>query len=209
MFEPEINISIKRNMDLLVEKNWLERIARRVLEVEKIVLSTEMGLLITDNKTIQKLNSIYRGEDKPTDVLAFQMTPGMNQEPELSFVSAPDGIKHLGEVVISYPQAVKQAQEQGHSVTRELALLIVHGMLHLLGYDHERREEEQKMRDKENRILSVLEVVLGRWPRPLKNNEPLSSAGLPYKLTTLGFVRHFSAVTAAFISVTVRSRLSV
>jgi probable rRNA maturation factor len=159
MFEPEINISIKRNMDLPVDKNWLEKIARRVLEAEKIAPSTEMGLLITDSKTIQKLNRIYRGEDKPTDVLAFQMTPDLNQEPELPFVSAPDGIKHLGEVVISYPQAERQAQEQGHGVTRELALLIVHGILHLLGYDHELPEEEQKMRDKENKILSILELT--------------------------------------------------
>ncbi|MGD0352522.1 MAG: rRNA maturation RNase YbeY [Dehalococcoidia bacterium] len=159
MFDPEINISIKRNMDLPVDKNWLERIARRVLEDESIASSAEMGLLITDSKTIQKLNRIYRGQDKPTDVLAFQMTPNMNQEPEGSFVSPPDGIRHLGEVVISYPQAVKQAQEQGHGVPRELALLIVHGILHLLGYDHELPEEEQKMRDKENEILSLLELV--------------------------------------------------
>jgi probable rRNA maturation factor len=156
MLEPEINISIKRNMDLPVEKNWLEKIARRVLEAEKITSSAEMGLLVTDSKTIQKLNRIYRGEDKPTDVLAFEMTSGMNQEPELQFVSAPDGIKHLGEVVISYPQAEKQAQEQGHGVTRELALLIVHGILHLLGYDHGVPEDEQKMRDKENKVLSIL-----------------------------------------------------
>jgi probable rRNA maturation factor len=146
-------------MDLPVEKNWLERIARRVLEDESIASSAEMGLLITDSKTIQKLNRIYRGQDKPTDVLAFQMTPDMNQEPEGSFVSPPDGIRHLGEVAISYPKAVKQAQEQGHGVTRELALLIVHGILHLLGYDHELPEEEQKMRDKENEILSLLELV--------------------------------------------------
>jgi probable rRNA maturation factor len=159
MFEPEINISIKRNMALPVEKNWLERIARRVLEAESIASSAEMGLLITDSKTVQKLNRIYRGEDKPTDVLAFQMTHGMDQEPEGPFVSPPDGIRHLGEAVISYPQAVKQAQEQGHGVTRELALLIVHGILHLLGYDHELPEEERKMRDKENEIISLLGLV--------------------------------------------------
>lgn len=158
MLEPEINISIKRNMDLPVEKNWLEKIARRVLEAEKITSSAEMGLLITDSKTIQKLNRIYRGENKPTDVLAFEMTPNMNQEPELPFVSAPNGIKHLGEVVISYPQAEKQARDQGHGVTRELALLIVHGILHLLGYDHGVPEDEQKMRDKENKVLSILEL---------------------------------------------------
>jgi probable rRNA maturation factor len=87
------------------------------------------------------------------------MTPDLNQEPELPFVSPPDGIRHLGEVVISYPQAVKQAQEQGHGVTRELALLIVHGILHLLGYDHELPADEQKMRDKENKVLSILELI--------------------------------------------------
>lgn len=157
MLELEINISIKRNMDLPIEKNWLEKIARRVLEAENITSSAEMGLLVTDSKTIQKLNRIYRGENKPTDVLAFEMTSGMNQEPELPFVSAPDGIKHLGEVVIAYPQAEKQAQEQGHGVTRELAVLIVHGILHLLGYDHGVPEDEQKMRDKENKVLSILD----------------------------------------------------
>lgn len=159
MLEPEINISIKRNMDLPIEKNWLEKIARRVLEAEKITSSIEMGLLITDSKTVRKLNRIYRGDDTPTDVLAFEMTSGIYQEPELPFVSAPDGIKHLGEVVISYPQAVKQAQEQGHGVTRELALLIVHGILHLLGYDHEVPADEQKMRDRENQVLSILELT--------------------------------------------------
>jgi len=159
MSKPEINISIKRNIDLPVEKKWLEKIARRVLEAEKITSSAEMGLLITDSTTIQKLNRIYRGEDKPTDVLAFEMTPDVGQEPGMPFVSAPDGIKHLGEVVISYPQAEKQAQEQGHGVTRELALLIVHGILHLLGYDHELPQQEQKMRDRENEVLSILELI--------------------------------------------------
>jgi probable rRNA maturation factor len=156
MFKLEINISIKKDMALPVDKNWLEKIARGVLEAERIASSTEMGLLITDSKTIQKLNRIYRGEDKPTDVLAFEMAPDVGQEPELSFVSAPDGIRHLGEVVISYPQAIKQAQEQGHGVTQELALLIAHGILHLLGYDHELPVDEQKMRDRENEVLSIL-----------------------------------------------------
>ncbi|MCJ7516289.1 MAG: rRNA maturation RNase YbeY, partial [Dehalococcoidia bacterium] len=105
-----------------------------------------------------KLNRIYRGENKPTDVLAFQMTTGIKQEHEGLFVSPPNGIKHLGEVVVSYPQALIQASEQGHGVTYELALLIVHGTLHLLGYDHELPEEENKMKYKENEILSFLEL---------------------------------------------------
>lgn len=158
MIEPEINISIRRNITAEVDKSWLEKIARVVLEAEVISPSTEIGLLITDNKTVQKLNRIYRGENEPTDVLSFQMTPDINQENKGLFVRPPDGIRHLGEVVISYPQAVKQASEHGHDVMHELALLIVHGMLHLLGYDHELPEEVQKMKDKENEILSLLEL---------------------------------------------------
>jgi probable rRNA maturation factor len=159
MGEPEINISIKRNIVIDVDEGWLESIARKVLEAEGVVPSAEMGLLITDSKTIQRLNRIYRGEDKPTDVLSFQMAPDTTKESELAFVSAPDGIRHLGEVVISYPQAKKQAQERRHSIVRELALLIVHGTLHLLDYDHESPGEEQKMRDRESEILSMLEIV--------------------------------------------------
>lgn len=155
----EINISIKRNMAIAVDKSWLERISRKVLEAGHISPSIEMGLLITDSKAIQRLNRIYRGENEPTDVLSFQMTLNANQESELPFVDAPDGIRHLGEVVISYPQALKQAQERGHSVARELALLIVHGILHLLGYDHESLADAQKMRNKESEIMSSLGSV--------------------------------------------------
>src|SRR4030042_2545361 len=114
-----------------------------------------MGLVIPDSKTVQKLNRTYRGKDQPTDVLAFHMSPDTIQESELRFIGPPDGVRHLGEVVISYPQAVKQAQEQGHSVAQELALLIVHGVLHLLSYDHELPEEEQQMKARENEILKL------------------------------------------------------
>ena len=159
MFKPEINISIKRNLNLPVDKNWLENIAKTTLKAEVISPASEMGLLITDSKTIHKLNRIYRDVDKPTDVLAFQMTSDKKRGPGMEFISAPDGIIHLGEVVISYPQAVRQAQEQGHDVTHELALLIVHGVLHLLGYDHELPTEEGRMRNREAEILSLLNLL--------------------------------------------------
>lgn len=156
MAKPEINISVDQNLEVSLKESWLQGIATKALETEGIISSAEMGLVITDSKTIQKLNRIYRGEDKPTDVLAFHMPPSTNQGPEQPFVGPPDGVLHLGEVVISYPQAVKQAQKQGHSVTQELALLIVHGVLHLLGYDHELPQENQQMRAKENAILERL-----------------------------------------------------
>ena len=159
MTEPEINISVENNINVPVERSWLQRIAIITLESEGVISVVEIGLVITDSKTIHKLNRTYRGENKPTDVLAFHMTPNTNEKSDTSFVSPPDGVHHLGEVVISYPQAVKQAQEQGHSTVQELALLIVHGILHLLGYDHELPDEEQKMRVRENKIIDKLESV--------------------------------------------------
>jgi probable rRNA maturation factor len=159
MTKPEINVVIKRSITLPVDKRWLENVALKVLAVEGIGSSTEMGLLITDSKTVQRLNRIYRSEDEPTDVLSFQMAPDTSEDDEPSFVNAPDGIKHLGEVVICYPQAMKQAKERGHSEARELALLIIHGTLHLLGYDHELPDDAKIMRNEENQILSLVEAV--------------------------------------------------
>jgi len=158
MAEPEISISIEPTLKVSLDENWLQKIATETLKTEGITSSVEIGLVVTDSKTIQKLNKTYRGYDKSTDVLAFHMTPTTNQKPEQLFISPPDGIYHLGEVVISYPQAVKQAQQQSHSIERELALLIVHGVLHLLGYDHELARDSRKMRAKENEILEKLEL---------------------------------------------------
>jgi probable rRNA maturation factor len=155
--EPEINVSIEQKLKISLEEEWLRRIALRTLEAEDIASPAEMGLVITDNKTVQKLNRTYRGEDQPTDVLAFHMSPETGRESEPRFVGPPDGARHLGEVVISYPQAVQQAQEQGHGVTKELALLIVHGILHLLGYDDELPEMEKQMKARENEILKRLD----------------------------------------------------
>ncbi|MGA7677782.1 MAG: rRNA maturation RNase YbeY [Dehalococcoidia bacterium] len=159
MAELEINISVKQRLKVSLEESWLQRVVLKTLEAEGIVSPAEMGLVITDSKTIQKLNRTYRGEDQPTDVLAFHMIPGTSQESEIRFVGPPDGVRHLGEVVISYPQAVRQAQEQRHDVVRELALLIVHGILHLLGYDDELPEEEQQMKARENEILKRLDLI--------------------------------------------------
>jgi probable rRNA maturation factor len=159
MTEPEINISVEQKLKVSLEEGWLQKIALSTLGAEGITSSAEMGLVITDSKTIQKLNRTYRGEDQPTDVLAFHMPPKTSQESELSFVGPPDGVNHLGEVVISYPQAVRQAQEQGQSVAQELALLIVHGILHLLGYDDELPKEKQQMDARTIEIMKRLDSI--------------------------------------------------
>jgi probable rRNA maturation factor len=94
--------------------------------------------------TIKKLNRIYRKRDEITDVLAF----GLQSKGE-EFIQPPDNILHLGDVVICYQKAVKQAK---HSVKKELAYLLIHGVLHLLGYNHKGRGDRKKMEEREKRI---------------------------------------------------------
>ena len=146
-----IEIFVEGRFRGLVDEGWARRIAQTVLKAEGVVPPYEVSLVFTDSETVKQLNRDYRGIDEPTDVLAFYMLP--QNEVDDSFALPPDGVTRLGEVIISYPQAVEQAREQGHSPERELALLIIHGILHLLGYDHEEPGEEAKMRSREKELL--------------------------------------------------------
>lgn len=147
----EIEVSAEEKFRGLVDEDWASRIAQGVLKAEGIAPPYEVSLVFTDSDTVQRLNRDYRGVDAPTDVIAFHMLSQKETSP--AFILPPDGVTRLGEVIISYPQAVEQAKEQGHSVNKELALLIIHGILHLLGYDHEKPEEEAKMRAREKELL--------------------------------------------------------
>ena len=147
----EIEISVEEKFRGRVDQGWVERIVQTVLKAEGVAHPYEVSMVFTDSETVQQLNRDYRGMDEPTDVLAFYMLP--QGEGDDSFALPPDEVTRLGEVIISYPQAIEQAREQGHSPERELALLIIHGTLHLLGYDHEEPEEEDEMRKKEKELL--------------------------------------------------------
>ena len=135
----------------MVDGGWIKKIVQQILKAEGVAIPYEVSLVFTDSETVKQLNRDYRGVDEPTDVLAFHMLP--QKEVDDSFALPPDGVTRLGEVIISYPQAAEQAREQGHSPERELALLVIHGILHLLGYDHEEPEEESKMRERERELL--------------------------------------------------------
>jgi probable rRNA maturation factor len=153
----EINILVDEGFKVYIDEDWLESLMREVLAAEGIESSSEIGLVITGQERMRRLNSTYLGRDEPTDVISFSMLPEYSGTDRASFVSPPDGIKHLGEVIISYPQAVIQAEERKHTVKRELTILLIHGVLHLLGYDHEEPEMEQKMRAREAVILGRIE----------------------------------------------------
>jgi probable rRNA maturation factor len=147
----EIGISVEEEFRGVVDEGWVRRIAQTVLKSEGVAPPYEVGLVFTDSETVKQLNRDYRGVDEHTDVLAFCMIP--QKEADSSFALPPDGVTRLGEVIISYPQAVEQAREQGHSTEKELALLIIHGILHLFDYDHEEPEEEAEMRTREKELL--------------------------------------------------------
>ena len=149
--EEEIEISVEDDFRGLVDEDRARKIAQYVLNAEGVAPPYEVSLVFTDSEAVQRLNRDYRGIDEPTDVLAFYMLP--QREVDDYFALPPDGVLHLGEVIISYPQAVKQAKVQGHSVEQELALLIIHGILHFLGYDHEQPEEGKRMRGREEELL--------------------------------------------------------
>jgi probable rRNA maturation factor len=147
----QIDIQAEGEFRVLVDKRWVRKIVRQVLKAEEVASPCDVSLVFADAEKVKQLNRDYRGVNEPTDVLAFYMLP--QKELDSSFALPPDGVTHLGEVIISYPQALVQAKKQGHSLQRELALLVIHGILHLLGYDHEASGEERKMRARETELL--------------------------------------------------------
>jgi probable rRNA maturation factor len=112
------------------------------------ISSAELSLLLLDDRQIRKLNRAWRKKDRPTDVLAFAQREG-------KFCDPKDPV--LGDIVISVETAKRQAREQGHPLPTELDLLLVHGLLHLLGYEHEQGgTRASRMRSKEKELMKKL-----------------------------------------------------
>jgi len=137
-------ILIKNFTKNKLNQKYLNKIAEKTLEVAKFKKPVEISLVITGEKRIRSLNKKYRKINKITDVLSFG-----NE----GFVGLPNKIIYLGEIFICYPQAVKQAKQKKHSVKKEMAILLIHGMLHLLGYDHQGDYEDSEMKVLEEKIL--------------------------------------------------------
>jgi len=141
--------------------NIINRCIEKTLEYEEFADDAEISLTFTDNEGIKNLNRDMRGRDSVTDVLSFPM---LEQEDDGTLIiydeDIVDGKVLLGDIVISAERAVKQAEEYGHSITREMCFLAVHSVLHLLGYDHERSEEEEKLQfAKQEEILTSLNIT--------------------------------------------------
>ncbi|GAA0341145.1 rRNA maturation RNase YbeY [Bacillus carboniphilus] len=144
-------------IDFLDETNSVqeddEKLVRELLvlglKAEDIQDDCEISVTFVSNEKIQEINKEYRGKDQPTDVISFALEEG---DEDIPIMGAPE-TRVLGDIIISVDKAKEQAEEYGHSYQRELGFLAVHGLLHLLGYDHEEEEEEKEMFSKQESIL--------------------------------------------------------
>lgn len=150
-----MQVEIIDDANYLVPKeiNLIEEILEYANQYLNLPTATEVEVSIVSNEDIQKLNRDFRQKDTPTDVLSFALT---ENDDDFNLVTTQVGLpNHLGDIVISYQRMVEQAKEYGHSTERELAFLVVHGFLHLNGYDHMTTEEEAQMFALQKEILEA------------------------------------------------------
>ncbi len=145
-----IHLQIDERLPPPVETGPIQRAAAAALAHRSDPDQVAVTIVVTGDDCIQSLNRQFMGIDAPTDVLAF---PSGEIDPDLQMA-------YLGDVVISYPRAQAQSARGGHSLQQELELLTVHGILHLLGYDHATPEEKARMWAVQTEILTVLENPL-------------------------------------------------
>ena len=141
-----IFIEVEDKFRDLISGELLREAAHQALQIDPLEELPSLSIKITGDQEIRHLNSVYRGIDKATDVLSFEAD---YYDPDLES-------RYLGDVVISYPQAVGQAEKRGHPVVSELQLLVIHGVLHLLGYDHGSAEERSTMWRIQEQALDAL-----------------------------------------------------
>jgi probable rRNA maturation factor len=136
-----------------VERASLQKAARAAFKSAGGQNAGALTVMVTDDAQVRELNRVYRHVDAPTDVLAFGEVSGAS-----GFIPPPEETQYWGDIIISYPRALEQAATYGHPLQEELALLVVHGTLHLLGYDHEQAEDKEKMWVAQNAALVRLGI---------------------------------------------------
>lgn len=164
MSRGDISVHLLPEFRRCLSRRWLRSVVEYTLELEGLQDPVEVGVVIADDETVQQLNNDYRGLDETTDVLAFafQTFSGLSNiaassgRPTGGFIEPPRQFLDLGEVVVSYPQAKRQAAARGGRVKEEAALLVAHGVLHLLGYDHAEPVEERVMWEKQDAVVAGL-----------------------------------------------------
>lgn len=139
------NIYNETNCKIDDEVKIMKKYLNKCLKLEQ-VKNAEFNIILVDNKTIKEINSKYRNIDRETDVISFAL-----EDEKSETMSTKKRV--LGDIYISVDKAKAQAEEYNHSLTREISFLAVHGLLHLLGYDHMKKEDEKVMFSKQELIL--------------------------------------------------------
>lgn len=146
----EVSFHVRRRSGAKLNRRDLRAVCTAAVEGEGIDGLALLTVTFVDDDEIQQINVQHRGINSPTDVLSFPLV-----DASVGFALPPDAPRELGDVIVSYPRAVAQAEEYGHSVQREVAYLVVHGVLHILGHDHEVPAEQATMRQREEAALAV------------------------------------------------------
>ena len=145
-------LDINKNLE---NEKIIYKVIKKCFEIEDLLNSNlYVNIILTTPENIRKFNKQYRNIDKETDVLSFPMF----EKEELEKAKLSKNIDVLGDMIISIDRVLDQAKEYGHSFERELAYMVVHSFYHLLGYDHMVEEDKKIMREKEERVLNILEI---------------------------------------------------
>jgi len=146
------NINIQNEQQFPVDNQRLELAIQAILADQNIDKTSGVSIVVTDNDAVTALNQQFRGINAPTDVLSFPAdTPP---------IDIPDEPDYLGDLVIAYPYALEQAKREQHLMQDSIVLLVVHGTLHLLGYDHDTPDARRGMWAVQERILRQLNVPI-------------------------------------------------
>ena len=151
------NLSIDILWEVDEEENiesLINKVVKKALEMQDVTADVELSVVITDNNNIRQINQEFRNKDVPTDVLSF---PGYEPE-DIDVVKNAEDLMVIGDIIISKEKVIEQAKEYENTFEREFAYLLVHGVLHLLGYDHMEEDEKAVMRKNEEAILSAINL---------------------------------------------------
>jgi len=143
-----ITVEIDQQFKQEISTEALVSLVKAVFAHLQLPASPSLSIKISDDSAIQELNRSYLGIDAPTDVLSFPMP----------FEDPESGSQYYGDIIVSYPTAAAQAQQGGHPIEDEIKLLVVHGLLHLLGYNHASEADKKEMWAHQSELLNALEI---------------------------------------------------
>lgn len=150
-------IDLMNNEILKDYEKTFKKILKRVKKELKIKGKLGLSVTLCDDNHIQELNKTYRNKDMATDVLSFAIEDDSSEE-LIEAMKKLTSVREIGDIIISYDKAQAQAKEYGHSLNREMCFLYTHGVLHLLGYDHINKSDEEEMFEIQKKILKDMKI---------------------------------------------------